>query len=58
MSKVSFMTKNFHRYDPMSIESYLAIGGFNALKKAVTMDGEDIASLLSEARIKGRGGAA
>ena len=58
MSKVSFMTKNFHRYDPMSIESYLAIGGFNALKKAVTMDGEDIASLLSEAQIKGRGGAA
>lgn len=58
MSKVSFMTKNFHRYDPMSIESYLAIGGFSALKKAVTMDGEDIATLLSEAQIKGRGGAA
>ncbi len=58
MSKVSFMTKNFYRYDPMSIKSYLAIGGFNALKKAVTMDGEDIAALLSKAQIKGRGGAA
>lgn len=39
MSKVSFMTKNFHRYDPMSIESYLAIGGFSALKKAVATFG-------------------
>jgi len=32
MSKVSFMTKNFHRYDPMSIESYLTIGGLNPPK--------------------------
>ncbi|MBQ9365881.1 MAG: SLBB domain-containing protein [Schwartzia sp.] len=57
-SEIHFITKNFGKYDPMSIDSYLAIGGFNALKKAVEMDGEDIASIISAAKVKGRGGAA
>lgn len=59
MSKaVSFLTENFFRYDPLSIKSYLAIGGFSALKKALTMDGEDIASMISRVNVLGRGGAA
>jgi NADH-quinone oxidoreductase subunit F len=58
MSKaVCFMTKNFGKYDVKSIGSYMAIGGFNALKKAVNMTGEEIASTLATAQIKGRGGA-
>ena len=57
-SEVHFITKNFDQYDPMSIDAYLAIGGFSALKKAVQMDGEDIAAVISAAKIKGRGGAA
>lgn len=58
MSKaVCFMTKNFGKYDVKSIGSYMAIGGFNALKKAVNMTGEEIASMLATAQIKGRGGA-
>lgn len=56
--EVSFIKQNFGKYDPMDIESYLKIGGFNALKKAVTMKAEDIAQLMTEAEIKGRGGAA
>lgn len=55
---VTFMTKNFDTYDTSSIDSYIAVGGLTALKKAVTMDGEDLATLLTEAQIKGRGGAA
>ncbi len=58
MSNVKFITENFGKYDVFSIDSYMKIGGFEALKKAVTMDGEDIATLLSDAKIKGRGGAA
>lgn len=59
MSKsVSFMTANFGKYDVNNIEAYEKIGGFTALKKALSMDGEDIASLLAAAKIKGRGGAA
>lgn len=58
MSKtVNFMTRNFGQYDISSIGSYLQQGGFNALKKAVTMTGEEIAATLAAAKIKGRGGA-
>ena len=59
MSKaVQFMTKNFGKYDKNSIESYLSIGGFEALKKAITMEGEEIADLIASYGVKGRGGAA
>lgn len=59
MSKsVNFITRNFGKYDVSSIGSYMNIGGFDALKKAVTMTGEDIAATIAEAKIKGRGGAA
>lgn len=55
---VQFITKNFGKYDPMSIDSYLLIGGYTALKRALRMNGEDIASRIAAAKVKGRGGAA
>lgn len=55
---VKYITKNFDTYDVNSIDSYEKIGGFNALKKATTMDGHDVAKLLSLCKVKGRGGAA
>ena len=58
MEEVRFLTANFGRYDTSSISSYMNIGGFSALKKAVTMDGEDIAALIAANKVKGRGGAA
>ena len=59
MSKtVQFMTKNFGKYDISSIDSYESIGGFQALRRAVTMDGHDIADRIAECGVKGRGGAA
>ena len=56
--EVKFITQNFGKYDPTSIDSYLSIGGYAGLKRAMAMDGEDIASLIAEAKVKGRGGAA
>ncbi|MDD5953227.1 MAG: NADH-ubiquinone oxidoreductase-F iron-sulfur binding region domain-containing protein [Oscillospiraceae bacterium] len=59
MSKtVSFMTKNFGKYDIHSIDSYESIGGFDALRRAVTMTGFEIADRIAECGVKGRGGAA
>lgn len=59
MSKtVRFITENFGRYDPDSIDAYLRRGGFSALKKALEMSFEDRISLMRKAAIKGRGGAA
>lgn len=55
---VRFITKNFGKYDRSSITAYMEIGGFSALKQAVNMTGEEIASTLAAAKIKGRGGAA
>lgn len=57
-NEIRFITKNFHEYDTSSIDSYIGIGRFKALQKAVSMDGEDIASLIAKAGVKGRGGAA
>lgn len=54
---VAFMTRNFGKYDPMSIGAYMRIGGFHALKKAVNLEGEAIAAIIAAAEVKGRGGA-
>lgn len=55
---VKFITANFDKYDPHFIDQYEEIGGFNALKRAITMNGEDIASEIALCGVKGRGGAA
>ena len=59
MSKtVSFISRNFGRYNPASLASYEYIGGFTALRKALGMDGLEIAQVLSDNGVQGRGGAA
>ena len=55
---VSFISRRFGQYDPWSLAEYEASGGFSALRRALTMDGYDIAKVLSENGIQGRGGAA
>ena len=57
MQDVKFLTKNFGAYDPTSIGSYMKIGGFEALRKAVNMDPLEITALIDSVKIKGRGGA-
>ena len=43
MSKtVSFITENFGKYDPFSIDSYLSIGGFTGLKNALAKSSQEI----------------
>lgn len=59
MSKtVCFITENFGKYNPKSIDSYLSIGGFTAVKRALTMSSSEIIDMAKAASIKGRGGAA
>lgn len=54
---VHFLTKNFGRYDTSSIGSYMSIGGFEALRKAVNTDPKEITDLISSVKVRGRGGA-
>lgn len=58
MGAVSFITRRFGKYDPWSLADYEAHDGFKALRKALGMDGYDIAGVLSANGIQGRGGAA
>ena len=55
MSKtVCFITRNFGKYDPDSLKGYESIGGFRALRKALTMEGCDIADVLAANGVQGR----
>ena len=54
---VSFLTRNFGNYDRSSLAAYESIGGFSALRRALSMTGEEIAGRLAECGIRGRGGA-
>lgn len=55
---VKFISRRFGQYDPTQLSSYEAAGGFQALRRALEMDGYDIAALLTENGVQGRGGAA
>jgi formate dehydrogenase iron-sulfur subunit len=44
--------------DPLSIEDYRALEGFDGLEKALTMSAQDIVDEVKESGLRGRGGAA
>jgi NADH-quinone oxidoreductase subunit F len=49
---------NNGRIDPTNIEDYLAVGGYEALKKVLSgMTPEDIIEIIKKAGLRGRGGA-
>ena len=54
---VSFISRNWDKYDPSSLASYESIGGFSALRRVV-LEGFDVVAKLNEADVQGRGGAA
>lgn len=59
MSKaISLLTKRCGKIDPQSVEEYISMGGFEAFKKALTMDKMDIINEMMDANLLGRGGAA
>ncbi len=43
--------------DPVSLTDYIAHGGFEGLKKALTLSGSDIVKEVQESGLRGRGGA-
>jgi NADH-quinone oxidoreductase subunit F len=58
MSKLhQLITGNMNAY-PTDVAEYVKAGGFEALKKAATMNSEDIIAEVKKAKLLGRGGAA
>ncbi|MDK2914913.1 MAG: NADH-quinone oxidoreductase subunit [Thermococcaceae archaeon] len=43
--------------DPENIDEYIAVGGYEALKKALKMDPEEIIEVITKSGLRGRGGA-
>jgi NADH-quinone oxidoreductase subunit F len=58
MSKVMNLITSRSDINPVSIDEYIKIGGFDALRKAVAMSAEDIIAEVKKAKLLGRGGAA
>ncbi|MCW2524043.1 MAG: hypothetical protein JWO63_2378 [Frankiales bacterium] len=51
------LTKRFGTQAPWLIDNYLALEGYDGLKKAVTMAPDDLIALVRESNLRGRGGA-
>lgn len=49
--------KNVGKIDPESIEAYQAAGGFEGLRKALSMQAVEIIDMMLDAGLRGRGGA-
>lgn len=57
MEEKLVLLKNRGRIDPMNAEEYIREGGYEALKKALAMSGDEILEVLKAAGLRGRGGA-
>ncbi len=44
--------------DPLCLENYQSLGGFNGLRNAIEMSGQDIVDQIKKSGLRGRGGAA
>ena len=55
--QIKIALRNVGIIDPTSIDDYIEAGGYEALKKAVTMTPEEILTEVETSAIRGRGGA-
>lgn len=49
--------RNVGKIDPLSIDEYIAAGGYEAFKKALKMNPDDIIKEIQDSGLRGRGGA-
>ncbi len=57
MEEMHVLLKNRDKIDPMSAQEYADQGGFEALRKALSMSSEEIIEEVRKAGLRGRGGA-
>ena len=55
--QTKILLKHLGHIDPESIDAYLAIGGYEAAKKAMDTDPEDVIEMVKQSGLRGRGGA-
>ncbi len=57
LSTDNVLLKNIGNIDPLKIEEYVTSGGYEALKKTVSMDRKEVIDVVSDSGLRGRGGA-
>ena len=57
MEEVRRLLRNIDKIDPKSADEYIAAGGYEGLKAALAMSGEEIIGVLKDSGLRGRGGA-
>jgi NADH:ubiquinone oxidoreductase subunit F (NADH-binding) len=57
IKETRIVLKNIGKIDPESIDEYIEAGGYQGLKKALSMDPFSIIDEMTEAGLRGRGGA-
>ena len=55
--QVKIVLENSGYINPEDIEEYIAVGGYEALKKALKMEPEEIIDIITKSGLRGRGGA-
>ncbi|MCX7904490.1 MAG: SLBB domain-containing protein [Caloramator sp.] len=55
---LNIITENVGQIRPDSVDEYIKIGGFEALKKAITMHPLEVIEEIKKSKLQGRGGAA
>ncbi len=58
MEDIKILSARFGKIKPDSVEEYINAGGYEGLKKAVTMQQEEIIEEMKKSNLYGRGGAA
>lgn len=57
MNEMRVLLRNRGKIDPKKAEEYIATGGYEGLRRALSMTGEQIIGELQESGLRGRGGA-
>ena len=57
MEEMRILLRNKDKINPTSAQDYIQTGGYEALRKALAMDGQEVIDILKAAGLRGRGGA-
>jgi NADH-quinone oxidoreductase subunit F len=57
LQETKILSARWDRPDGNTLDGYLATGGYEALRKALSMQPDDIIEIVKEANLRGRGGA-
>lgn len=57
MEEMRVLLRNSGKIDPRNAKEYIKAGGYDGMKKALSMSGSEIINELQEAGLRGRGGA-